>query len=247
MLALTHAMDAESGIAHGHFQSIGEPADSPVGGVDVEGELSAREVSGVQVPQDDAGIRHGGFGTAAGIAGRTRVRSGRSGDRPADRRPGRATRCCPPPAPIVLTSIIGTRSGQVFILASVVVSGRPVPNQRDVAAGPAHVEGDDVPAAAASALELAADDTRGRTREQKLHRARQRVLGGGDTAPRLNDLQTGVDAGRAQLPAEYGQIGVQHRLDVGIECRDDRPLVLPEERVDVAGERGRSLRARSRE
>ena len=143
-VGVDHAMNAERGLAHRHAQAIGKPAHHPVGRVHVEGELPSREASGIQVAQDDAGVGHGGIGAAAGIAGGARVRSGALGTDPQS-----AGRVDPRDAaaagadgadvdhrhPKRPRPHLGFGGGQ----------RAPVANQRDVAAGPAHVERDDVP------------------------------------------------------------------------------------------------------
>src|SRR6476661_7431770 len=88
----------------------------------------------------------------------------------------------------------------------------------------------------------AADDAGGGPGQEQSDRTLARNAGDSYASARLHYLQWRGDACSFQPHLEVGEIAVDHRLDVGVERRDDRALILPEGRVDLRGQRNVGLR-----
>ncbi len=109
--------------------------------------------------------------------------------------------------------------------------------QRDVGAGAAHVEGDEVALAEQAGGVPASRDAARRAREHRARGQPHRVRDGGDAAVRLHDQHVALVAGLAQARAQAAQVAAQHRAHVGVHHGGAEALVLLDLREHVRGER----------
>ncbi len=107
---------------------------------------AAEEIVLAEIAEHEIAVGDGRLSAAAAVAGRARHRAGRIRGRPRAG-PRRSTRAMvPPPALTVLMSIIGTAMIAALDLAAIRRRRLTVLDQRHVAAGAAHVEGDEIAA-----------------------------------------------------------------------------------------------------
>ena len=109
--------------------------------------------------------------------------------------------------------------------------------QRDVGAGPAHVEGDEVALAEQARGVPAPRDAAGRAREDGARGQAHRVRDGRDAAVRLHDQHVALVARLAQPRAQVAQVAAEDRAHVGIHHGGAEALVLLDLREHVGGER----------
>ena len=105
------AMDARRRRDRVEAQPAADGGDRALRGGHVEGQGAAGEARGVQVAEHDAGVGHGGLVAAARRSRRAPARRRRCAGPPASRRAASIHAMLPPPAPMVLTSTIGVRTG----------------------------------------------------------------------------------------------------------------------------------------
>ena len=159
----------------------------------------------------------------------------------------------PPPAPTVWMSTIGRRIGKSATWRSKPDRGAAAPDQRDVGAGPAHVEGDHVRrarrgAATSTAPIAPAAGPESAVRIGRSAGARERH----QPAARLVDADLGPGQPLRQRRLEPRQIARHHRLQIGVQRGGREALVLAELRLHLGRQRqmepgqGRAQRSRDR-
>jgi len=110
-------------------------------------------------------------------------------------------------------------------------------DERDVAGRAAHVHRDDVLDAAAFGDVGGTLDTAGGPREERVHRASARGVGGDEAAVGLHDLQFRAHVVVADLGLEVADVAVHDGFERGVQRRRQRSLVLANFREHVAGQR----------
>ena len=123
----------------------------------------------------------------------------------------------------------------------------PVRDQRDIGAGPAHVERHQIGNAEQIGAATAAGNAAGRSRQ---HRARGKTRGFSDrrhAAMRQHDEQTALEAGLVKTLLEIGQIAPHDRLDIGVHDRGRDALIFLDLRQHVAGSGDADIRQFSRQ
>ena len=110
-------------------------------------------------------------------------------------------------------------------------------DDRRLRGGSAHVEGDEVGIAAASAELPRRDDAGGRAAFDDLRRPVRRRRGIEDPTARLHDHEAPRQAGGRQILDHGIEIALHRRADIGVDHRRARPLVLANFRQHVDGER----------
>ena len=183
------ALDAPGGLGHIEAEGRGHlPLDCVPGGVDVEVHAPAGEPGGGQVPEYGVGIGHRGLVTTPAVAGRAGRGAGalRADQKSALAHAGDGATTGAD------TLHVDHREPDVVPVPPVPVGldlGAAAPDQADVEAGAAHVDGDEVGFAAALGRHRGAHHPTGRPGAQQAHGLAADVLGGHDAAGRLHDQQ----------------------------------------------------------
>ena len=115
-------------------------------------------------------------------------------------------------------------------------------DERRLGGRAAHVEGDDLVDAQPPRELGRGDDPGRRPRFDDVRRAFCGSGAGHDPAIRLHDQQRSGDPRGVELAAQRLQVGRHGRLDIGIEDRRARPLVLADDRQDAMRQRDPQLR-----
>ncbi len=223
----------------------GEPADAerrgdPVhrrrGGRAVEPPPAAEKALGVEIAQHQIGVGDRRLGAAIAVAGRA---GGSTGAQRADMQD----------AGLIDSgdrAAAGADAGDVEAVERDRVAGDLAParqgrpagdNQRDVGAGPAHVERDQIARIDQPRRMDAAGHTAGRPGE---HRARRQPASFGDwrhAAMRLDDQGRPLIPGRGEPLFEPPQIAGHGRPDIGVHDRGRDPLEFLDLRQYLRGER----------
>ena len=139
----------------------------------------------------------------------------------------------PPPAPIAVTPDDRHHHRHAADVLARAHARPPVLDDRDVGAGAADVQRDDVRQAGLAGDVGGADHPRGGPGEQRRHRLRARGGHGHDAAVRLRDVRRGRHAARGERLLEALEVAPHLRLHVRVEHGQGRPLVLARLRPDV--------------
>ena len=140
---------------------------------------------------------------------------------------------------------------QPLELGALVEHRLAVDHQRGVEAGATHVDGDQVRFAGDGGEPGGADHAAGRAGQDQVHRL---VLGqrrGHRATAGAHHQELATEARLVEAVAEGAQVGADDRLDVGVEHRRARPLVLAvlpgevrrQRHLDVGGDLARARRA----
>ena len=235
--------DAVRGLVKAQPQGLGNPLlHHRLRLLLVEGEAPAEKVVGVQHPQDDVGIGDGGVLAAVVVADGAGVGAGAVGshlERPhrIDARNGAAARA----------HGVDVEHGQADgPLADAALGGdhrAALVDQRHVATGAAHVEGDDVVDADLAADAQRRDDAPRGPGEHRGHRFAGRGLERRHAAVGLHDVELGrVDPHLPQAGLQPVQVGAHHGRDVGVDDRGAHAKELADLRQHLARQRQARLR-----
>src|SRR5262249_19628479 len=163
----------------------------------METEPPAQKGLRVEEATEEEGVREGRLPAAPPVAGRARIGPGAL--RP-DLEDAGVVEPCDRSAPGADRGHADRRHHDGEVADDLVrrVGRLAVADERDVRAGAAHVQGDEVAVAGLTADVAGADDARGRAREERLYRGVTRVAGRGHAAIRLRDVERGADAGAGE-------------------------------------------------
>ena len=227
--AVRGALDREA-------ESLGERRDRLAREVFIERHVAAEQAARREPPEHEVRVGDSGLLATTAVAGRARLRARalradlhqpvavEPGDRAAacadrvDVERGEARR-------IALDPFVEGRAGRV------------VADQRDVRAGAAHVERDDVRDAGEPRHVDRADRAGGGAGQRGADRHVPRARNRHQPAGRLVDAECRLRRGLGEAIGEFAEIAVHHRLQIGIEHRGREPLVLAEFRLHLGRDR----------
>ena len=116
-------------------------------------------------------------------------------------------------------------------------AGRIAADQRDVRAGAAHVERDDIRNTGEPRHVDRADRAGGGAGERGADRHMPRARNRHQAAGGLVDAECRLRRGLGEAIGEFAEVAVHHRLEIGIEHRGGEPLVLAEFRLHLGRDR----------
>ena len=187
---------------------------------------AAEEVAGVEVAEHEVRVGHGGGGPAPAVAGGSGLGARALGpdlEDPARHRPRRWTRR---PRRGVTMSRLGRATRWPATPRSAASWASPCYDQRDVGAGPAHVEGDQVPLAEEARAVAAARHAAGRARQDGARRDAHRLADRRHAPVGLHDQHRAGVAGGAQALGQAREVARQGGAHVGVDDGGGDPLVL---------------------
>ena len=225
-----HAFGA---LVHAEVEALGEVADGALRRGLVQGHFAAQEVVLAEPAQDDVGVGDRGQGAAPAISRGTRARSS------AARAHAEGTAAVPPGD----AAAAGADAVDVDHRDHQRIAGDPgiarrglaemaVLDDADVGAGAAHIEGDEFIAVRQIAAPRAAQDARGRARQQGQHGPFRYQAGRGHAPVRAHDVQVGLEAARAHGVLQVGDVGAHLGADEGVHGGRREALEFAELRRD---------------
>ena len=132
----------------------------------------------------------------------------------------------PPPAPIVWMSIVGIDTGNVWNCCSVSTFACPPAIRRRVEARASHVDRDQVLVAEDLAQRGRADHAARRSGEHEVHGLLLRRRDGHRAAARARQQEAAAEVALLEVVVERVEVRRRDRLDVRVDDRGARPLVL---------------------
>ena len=230
--------DAVDPLRRGHAADAeprGEGVHRTGGGLCVEPLPAAEETYRVEEAEHEVGVGHGRCGSAPPVAGRPRVGAGAGR---ADVQHAARVDAGDGAAP-------GADAGDVEAVQGDPVAGDPpiggdrglaLHDERQVGAGAAHVEGDEVAVIEDPARMACRRHPAGRSREHPAGGEPDRIGHGRESAMRLHDQHRPGVAGLGQALGEAVEIAFQHGADVGVDHGGADPFVLLDLREHLGGE-----------
>ena len=237
-LHIDDAHDALGRILDAEAQRFGDGVFKRIArGLRVQRHLAAQKIAGAQIAQHQIAIGDGGLGPPAHVAGGAGhgARALRSHDQFTEaihmgqRAAARAHR-------------VDVDHGQGHVaplhLAAIGDGGLAVLDERHIAGGAAHVEGDEVLHPRGAAGVDAGGDAPCRAGEHSRHGLLRGGLEGGHAAVGLHDvfLRRG-DARPLQPRIEIVDVAGENGLQIGVDDRGREPIIFADLRHDLAGER----------
>ena len=238
-----HPEQALRGALQGEAEPLRERRQRGARRIGVERHPAAEQAARGKAPEHQIGVGHGRLLAAQAVAGRARQGAGALRadlEEPVPVEPG--DRAAAGADGVDVDHRQADR--EVGDLAVEADRRAAAPDQGDVGAGPAHVEGDDVrPAGGRRDLDRA-DDARRGTGERGADR---QIAGAGERhqpAARLVDADLGLGEPLAQRGLEPRQVAHHHRLQIGVQRGGREALVLAELRLHLGRQREMQLRER---
>ncbi len=244
-LDLGHGHDPDGRLDQVEGQLAAQPGDRPLGQLAAQGHAAAEHRAVAQVAEGQVGVGHGRLVAALPVGRRSRCGARRArpdaqraaGVGPGHRAAARA-HGVDVDRRVLDRDARDDRRGRRLGLAA--------EHHRDVGAGAAHVEREEVGVAAGGGHEAGSDHAAGRAREDAGRRA---ARGGVDVEHAARGLhhQRRRQAGGLEPAAEPAKVRAQRGREVGVGHRGREALVLAELARDLARERDVQLGARGQE
>jgi hypothetical protein len=235
-VGVDHAADALRCGHRAHAQRARHAAHCRLGRGRVETGAAPQEVRGVEETQHHVGVGHRGLDPAAVVAGGPG--GGARTLRPHVEDPARVD---PGNRSATGAQGVDVDAGQRHLAAAHrLIAGEvglAALEQRDVGAGPAHVEGDEIALADHPRAVGATGDAARGAREDRPCGEANRVGDGGHAAVRLHDEHAAAIAGFRQARLEPAQVPGEHRAHVGVHHGGAEALVLLDLRQHLGRER----------